>query len=200
MKPGVSWIDCHLIAEREVIKALHLAGILYNGTVEEFIDNELGPIFFPHGLGHLIGCDTHDVGGYIPGTPQRATRPGLNKLRTARILEEGMVLTNEPGCYFIEALLEKALADPNKAKYINQEILERFRYTGGVRLEDVILVTADGAESLSTCPRTIEEVESVLAGAPWPPSVDNAPELMRRWTKLSEDATKMEDVHIPYKK
>ena len=62
----------------------------------------MGAVFQPHGLGHLMGLDVHDVGGYLKGTPDRPTEPGLNKLRTARALEAGMVVTVEPGCYFID--------------------------------------------------------------------------------------------------
>lgn len=78
---------------------------------------------------------------YIPGTIlKHIDVPGLNKLRTSRVLEENMVLTNEPGCYFIDALLDAALADPLRAKYINNDVLQRFRGFGGVRLEDVVVV------------------------------------------------------------
>jgi Xaa-Pro dipeptidase len=192
MLPGNSWVECHLRAERAVLTALHNAGLLVNGTVDEFVDNHLGPVFFPHGLGHLIGCDTHDAGGYIHGTPLRATRAGTNKLRTARVLEVGMVLTNEPGCYFIDALLEPALVDPNKSKFINTAVLERFRSFGGVRLEDVVLITENGPETLSTCPRTVSEIENVIAGGQWPPVKDECPELRRKWTRLSADASHME--------
>lgn len=194
MNAGTTWTDCHSYAEKEILKALMQVGILHNESLEFFQENLFGPIFFPHGLGHLIGCDTHDVGGYIPGTPARSTRPGLSKLRTARVLEAGMVLTNEPGCYFISFLMDKALEDPTKAPYINKEVLDRFRGFGGVRLEDVVLVTANGAESLSTCPRTVEEIESVIAGGAWPPAHDAAPELKRRWTKF--DGEKMVDIHM----
>ena len=62
-KPGVQWSDCHLAAEREILKALVTAGVLI-GDVEEMQAASIGSVFFPHGLGHLIGCDTHDVGGY----------------------------------------------------------------------------------------------------------------------------------------
>lgn len=185
MRPGFSWPDCHKIAEREIIKNLLAIGILVNGTEDELAVAGMGAIFFPHGLGHLIGCDTHDVGGYIEGTPSRHSQPGLKKLRTARILEEGMVLTNEPGCYFIDVLLDNALNNPETAKYINNDVLLRFRKFGGVRLEDVVLVTADGAENLTTCPRTIAEIESVMAGGVWPPASDSAPQLKRKWVKLS---------------
>jgi Xaa-Pro dipeptidase len=98
--------------------------------------------------------------------------PGLNKLRTSRVLEADMVLTNEPGCYFIDALLDAALADPARAKYLNNDVLARFRGFGGVRLEDVVVVrdaAQGGAESLSTCPRTVAEIEAVMAGGAWPP-------------------------------
>ncbi len=192
MLPGNSWTDCHLRAERAILTALHQAGLLVNGTVDDFANALLGPVFFPHGLGHLIGCDLHDAGAYIPGTPLRSSRPGLSKLRTARTLEEGMVLTNEPGCYFIDALLEPALADPEKSKFIDINVLARFRTFGGVRIEDVVLVTKNGPECLSTCPRTVEEIESVMSGGPWPPVQDKAPELYRKWTKLSSDANSME--------
>lgn len=109
---------------------------------------------------------------YISGAPARLPIPGLNKLRTSRVLEVGMVLTNEPGCYFIDALLDAALSNPAQAKYFNVEVLNRFRGFGGVRLEDVVLVkdaAEGGAESLSTCPRTIEEIESVMV-SPQSPS------------------------------
>jgi Xaa-Pro dipeptidase len=196
MRPGVSWTDCHLAAEREIVRALADAGLFHNGTLEEYIEAHLGPVFFPHGLGHLIGCDTHDVGGYIHGTPEKPDRPGLAKLRTARVLENYMVLTNEPGCYFIDALLDAAFNDESKARFMNREVIERFRGTGGVRLEDVVLVTYDGPQSLSTCPRLIEEIEDVMAGGQWPPAVDKAPELKRRWSKLSGDTSCMVDYTV----
>ena len=126
----------------------------------------------------------------------RASHPGVNKLRTARILEEGMVLTNEPGCYFIEPLLTAALTNPNQSKYFNTEILARFRGTGGVRLEDVVVITEGGIESLSTCPRTVQEIEQVMSSQSqgvWPPVLDHAPGLKRHWTRLAEHGKGMED-------
>jgi Xaa-Pro dipeptidase len=130
-----------------VVKSLLHIGIL-QGDLEAIITAELGAVFFPHGLGHLIGCDTHDVGGYLPDTPERSPSPGLKKLRTARDLEEGMLLTVEPGCYFINFLIRQALADPVQSTFINTEVLARFKGFGGVRLEDVVVVTTDGIENL----------------------------------------------------
>lgn len=200
MVPGTLWTECHRVAERAIVSNLLKIGILHNGSVDEMVESCIGGVFMPHGLGHLIGCDTHDVGGYLPGEPQRMTGvPGLGNLRTARKLKAGMVLTNEPGCYFIDALLDAALANPKQSKYINPDILARFRRTGGVRLEDVVLVHEDterGAESLSTCPRTVEEVEAVMSGDVWPPAVDKAPYLKRQWTKLAANGHGMENDNV----
>lgn len=199
MKVGSWWPDCHRLAESEILLALQRIGVVKRGvSVDELTAADIGAIFFPHGLGHLIGCDTHDVGGYLDDTPARLTQPGVGKLRTARHLVAGMVLTNEPGCYFIDALLDAALADPRQSQYLDKDIInDRFRGFGGVRLEDVVVVREDGPPSnLTTCPRTVKEVESVLAGGPWPPEMDEAFYLHRRWGKLSKEGEKMD--HIAY--
>ena len=78
----------------------------------------LGAVFMPHGLGHFLGIDTHDVGGYPAGT-QRPAPAGYASLRTTRVLREGMYITVEPGCYFIPALIEPALADPARARFLD---------------------------------------------------------------------------------
>lgn len=133
---------------------------------------------------------------YIEGTPSRHARAGLAKLRTARVLEAGMVLTNEPGCYFVDVLLDKALGNAEQAPFFNVSVLSRFRGFGGVRLEDVFVVCGDGkpVDNLTTCPRLIEEVEAVMAGGQWPPAVDAAPYLQRRWGRLAADGSKMESL------
>ena len=102
-----------------------------------------------------------------------------------------MVLTVEPGCYFIDALLDAALADPDQSKFIVPEALARFRGFGGVRLEDVVVVTASGAENLTLCPRTVAEVEAVMRNGEWPPAVDAAPWLKRKWTTLDKATGRM---------
>jgi Xaa-Pro dipeptidase len=199
MKPGVSWVDCHRAAEREILSALLQLGVLHNGTLEQLIEADICTTFMPHGLGHFIGCDTHDVGGYGEGSPARLPGFGVGKLRTSRILEAGMVLTNEPGCYFISPLIDAGLADPIKGPFLNEAVLARFRNWGGVRLEDVVLVSAEGQlpENLTTCPRTVEEIESVMKGGAWPPAADAAPQLYRRWTELAPGGEGMQDVHVP---
>lgn len=102
-KPGVSWPSMHTLANKVLLEELKKGGLL-KGDVEEMLSAGLAAIFQPHGLGHLIGLDVHDVGGYLSKNPPRPKQIGLNKLRTARILEENMVLTIEPGCYFIDVV------------------------------------------------------------------------------------------------
>ncbi|KAK2703589.1 xaa-Pro dipeptidase-like isoform X2 [Artemia franciscana] len=163
VKPGVSWTDMHLLANRVMLEDLKKADIV-KGDVEEMMKCHLAAVFQPHGLGHLIGLDTHDVGGYIPGkTPERPKAPGLRSLRTARILQAGMCITVEPGCYFNDYSLNKALKDPTLSKYLNQEKIDEYRNFGGVRIEDDIYINENGCEVLSIVPRTIEEIEATMA-------------------------------------
>jgi len=194
MRPGVTWPDMHRLMWRVVVGALREYGVLV-GDLEEMLAAGVGAVFIPCGLGHLIGLDTHDVGGYLSHTPPRLPAAGISKLRTARVLEEGQVLTVEPGCYFIDSLLEPALAAPATAKFFDGAVLQRFRGFGGVRLEDVVAVTADGIDNYTLCPRTVSEVEAVMAGGAWPPAVDEAPWLFRRWHTLDKPSGQM--VHDP---
>ena len=102
-KPNVLWTDMHLLANKVMLAALKNSGLLV-GDVDEMMKAGLNEVFQPHGLGHLMGLDVHDVGGYLPGHPERSSVAGLRKLRTGRILQAGMVLTIEPGCYFIDCV------------------------------------------------------------------------------------------------
>lgn len=186
LKPGVSWMDCHKAAELAILQALVDIGIVVlksNGSsgglsLEELVERRFGAVFMPHGLGHFLGIDTHDVGGYLPGHPERILQPGLKSLRTARILQESMVLTVEPGCYFIDHLLDEALAG-DFGQYLNADLIKDYRGFGGVRLEDVVTITDAGFINYTLCPRTVQEVEHVMAGGNWPPLTDEAPELGR---------------------
>ncbi|KAJ7374643.1 hypothetical protein OS493_004982 [Desmophyllum pertusum] len=161
VKPGVKWADMHRLADRIQLECLRDMGLL-QGDVDEMMKLRLGAVFMPHGLGHLMGLDVHDVGGYPEGT-ERINEPGLRSLRTTRVLEESMVLTIEPGVYFIDATLNPALENPETARFFNQEILQRFRTFGGVRIEDDIVVTSDGMELMTCVPRTVHEIEALMA-------------------------------------
>ncbi|KYR02984.1 peptidase D [Tieghemostelium lacteum] len=156
IKPGVAWLDMHLLAERVILEHLVKGGLL-KGSVEDLVKNDVGLVFFPHGLGHFFGLDTHDVGGYLDNAPKK-----VHSLRTTRTLKSGMCITVEPGCYFIDHLLNNLVLE--KPQFVNIEVLQRFRGFGGIRLEDDILVTDNGSENLSAAlPRTVEEIEKFMS-------------------------------------
>lgn len=161
-KDGVSWVDMHRLSCRVLLQRL-IAGGMLHGDVDEMLAAGLAGIFQPHGLGHLIGIDVHDVGGYLPDQPPRPSEPWISKLRFARTLKAGMYVTVEPGCYFIDILMDKALADPKLNKFIVKEVFERFRKFGGVRIEDDVLITKTGVENFAIVPRTVEEIEKCMA-------------------------------------
>ncbi|KAJ3077178.1 hypothetical protein HDU98_007563 [Podochytrium sp. JEL0797] len=165
IRAGCEWTDLHLLAEKEIVKQLvEMNVILLNGkSLQEVFDLSIGALFMPHGLGHMLGMDTHDVGGY-PTDRTRETRPGLSSLRLHRRLEAGMVLTSEPGCYFIEGVLIPAMEDPVKGAHLNKQlILDEFMSFGGVRLEENLIITEDGCINMSEVPREIEEIEALMA-------------------------------------
>nr|GEZ78048.1 xaa-Pro dipeptidase [Tanacetum cinerariifolium] len=166
MKPGVNWVDMHKLAEKVILEALK-KGSLIVGDVDEMMVERLGSAFMPHGLGHLMGLDTHDPGGYLQGA-ERPKEAGLRSLRTSRDLIDGMVITVEPGCYFIDALLVPAMESPKTSKFFNHEEITKFRGFGGVRIESDLYVTSDGCVNMTKVPRKIEDVEAVMGGASWP--------------------------------
>ncbi|XP_078364591.1 xaa-Pro dipeptidase-like isoform X2 [Oculina patagonica] len=161
VKPGVMWADMHRLADRVQLEGLRDIGLL-EGDIDEMMKFHLGAVFMPYGLGHLMGLDVHDVGGYPKGT-ERINEPGLRSLRTTRVLEEGMVLTIEPGIHFIPEVIEEALENPNMAPFFNREVLARFWNFGGVHIEDDIVVTSNGMELLTDVPRTVDEIEALMA-------------------------------------
>lgn len=161
VKPGVSWVDMHKLADEVHLKELKAGGLL-TGEIEEMMAARLGAVFMPHGLGHFMGLDVHDVGGYLEGNPDRPCEDGLKCLRTARVLAPGMVLTIEPGIYFIDCLLDNALKDPKLAKFLVPDKITQYRNFGGVRIEDDIIITNVGMELMTQVPRTIEEIEDIM--------------------------------------
>jgi len=160
MKPGVPWEDMHRLAERVICEGLLKHGFI-QGSIDDLLKHHVPALFFPHGLGHVLGLDTHDVGGYPKGVT-KIQEPGIKNLRARRNLEKGMVITVEPGIYFIEALLGPALTDPVLSHYLNADKIKRFMNFGGVRLEDDVIVTENGIENMTHCPRTVEDIEQVM--------------------------------------
>ncbi|KAJ2951462.1 hypothetical protein O0L34_g13614 [Tuta absoluta] len=160
-KPGAMWTEMHLVANRAMLQHLKEGGLL-KGNVEDMIKAGVNGILQPHGLGHLLGLDVHDVGGYLPHCPPRPAGP-LSRLRTARRLEAGMCLTIEPGCYFIPRLLSNARNNPEQSGFFEWQVVERFRGFGGVRIEDDVLITESGVENLTFVPRTVQEIEEHMA-------------------------------------
>ncbi|ODV98251.1 hypothetical protein PACTADRAFT_48044 [Pachysolen tannophilus NRRL Y-2460] len=160
IKPGVLWDDIHILAHKILIKHFLRMGIFKSQFTEnEIFESAASVIFFPHGLGHLLGMDTHDVGG-LPNYED--PNPMLRYLRIRRPLQEGMVVTDEPGVYFSPFLVEEGLKDPKKAEKIDLEIMQKYYEIGGVRIEDDILVTKDGAENLTGITSDADEISKIV--------------------------------------
>ncbi|CDJ35957.1 prolidase, putative [Eimeria mitis] len=167
MRPGVQWTELHRLAERTILKHLKALGLLV-GSLEDCVAASIGSVFMPHGLGHFLGMDTHDVGGFTPSSPP-SDLPGLRYLRTTRTLEEGMCITVEPGCYFVDNLLKQAASNPSQAHLLDFTVIDKYRSVGGVRLEDDVLVTKDGVRNLTVVPRSVDSVEELLRSGVKPP-------------------------------
>ncbi|KAJ3025052.1 UNVERIFIED_CONTAM: hypothetical protein HDU68_007517 [Siphonaria sp. JEL0065] len=166
IKPGVEWEDMHRLANDVIVWHLvRRLGVMY-GSLEEMKGKHVGGIFFPHGLGHLIGLEGHDVGGYPEGV-KPIDEPGLKNLRMRRKLEVGMVVTVEPGLYFNSNMLANAMGDPEVSKFFDLERMKELEArVGGVRIEDMVLVTENGCEILSdSAPREIGEIEELMRDA-----------------------------------
>ncbi|MBM5811530.1 MAG: Xaa-Pro dipeptidase [Gammaproteobacteria bacterium] len=144
VRPGTDYRDIHLAAHREIAGVLIEAGLVH-GSTDEAVATGLTGVFFPHGIGHLLGVQVHDTGGLMAG-PDGGVRPrpdGHPTLRLTRMLEAGMAVTIEPGVYFIESLLAAAAADQRRQR-INWPLVAELRSCGGIRIEDNV-VPQDGA-------------------------------------------------------
>ena len=160
IEPGVKMEDLHMSAARHMTQGLKDMNLL-NGSIDDLMENNIFALFFPHGLGHFLGLDTHDVGGYPKGV-ERIDRPGIRYLRVRRELLPGMVITIEPGLYFIPALLKPALEDEDKKKFLNREKIENFFNFGGIRIEDNLIITDDGYENMTDVPKEIRDIEKTI--------------------------------------
>jgi Xaa-Pro aminopeptidase len=169
IKPGTMYREIHLRAAAVIASGLKDAGLM-KGDVEEAVRAGAHGLFFPHGLGHMIGLDVHDMedlGEDFVGydhTVERSDQFGLAYLRLAKELEPGYVLTVEPGIYFIPALIDQWAEEKKFQQYIDYARLEEYRHFGGIRIEDDVLVTQDGHQVLGkSIPKTVEDVEEITA-------------------------------------
>ncbi|MBN2199185.1 MAG: aminopeptidase P family protein [Candidatus Aminicenantes bacterium] len=169
MKPGVLYRDVHLKASRVIASGLKEMGLM-KGDVDEAVAAGAHALFFPHGLGHQLGLDVHDMEnlgenfvGYDDQV-KRSTQFGLAYLRFARELRPGHILTVEPGIYFIPALAAKWKKEKQHPSFINFLKVRNYLDFGGIRIEDDVLITASGRRVLGPpIPKTVRDVEKTMA-------------------------------------
>jgi len=169
LRPGTRYRDVHLAACRATAEGLVDLGLL-KGDPDALVERDAHALFFPHGIGHLLGLDVHDMedladlAGYAPGR-QRSDRFGLRWLRLDRDLEEGFAVTIEPGFYWIPELLDDPGRRQTFADCVDWKRVEEFRSVRGVRIERDYLVTASGSELLTPgLPDEPDEVEALVGG------------------------------------
>ena len=169
-KPGVKYMDVHFSVCRLMTERLKELGLM-KGDTDEAVRAGAHAMFLPHGLGHMMGMDVHDMEGlgqtYVGFDDE--TRPnleqfGTNCLRMGRRLQEGFVVTDEPGIYFIPALIDEWRACGHCQEFLNFDKLETYKDFGGIRIEDDLLITADGCRFLGTkrIPYHMDDVESFM--------------------------------------
>ena len=169
-KPGVRWWDVHMAVCTLMTERLKELGLM-KGDTQEAVQAGAHALFLPHGLGHMMGMDVHDMEGlgqtYVGYDDE--TRPssqfGTASLRFARRLEEGHVVTDEPGIYFIPDLIDLWRREGTNAQFLNFDAIEQYKDFGGIRIEDDVLVTKDGCRFLGKerIPYHIADVEAFLA-------------------------------------
>ena len=168
-KPGITYREVHLATARKMLEGLSGLGLV-KGDLDEMVAKGIAGLFQPHGLGHNMGLDVHDMEdlgedlvGYDPDQT-RAKQLGLRSLRMARRLVPGHVITDEPGIYFIPALIEKFKKEGLGYDFVNYTKLERYYDFGGIRIEDDVLITHDGARRLGAqrLPASPDDVEAAM--------------------------------------
>jgi len=166
-KPGVKWLDVHLNVCRLMTDKLKEIGLM-KGDTEEAVQAGAHAMFLPHGLGHQMGIDVHDMDALgqdnlgFDDEVRPSTQFGTNCLRMGRRLQENFVMTDEPGIYFIPALIDDWRSQGLHKEFINYDLLETYKDFGGIRIEDDILITKDGCRFLGKKripyhPKDIEE-------------------------------------------
>jgi Xaa-Pro aminopeptidase len=168
-RPGIKFRDVHLVACMTIAEGLKKLGLM-KGDMTKAVEAGAHALFFPHGLGHPLGLDVHDMEnlgeayvGYDEETV-RSTEFGLGFLRFGKKLKERFVMTVEPGCYFIPQLIQKWHNEHKFEEYINYDEVMKYLDFGGVRIEDDILITKDGCRVLGKpIPKTVAEIEALMA-------------------------------------
>ena len=168
--PGISYREVHLKTMHLMLEELRALDIV-RGDVQDMVEAGIAGLFMPHGLGHNMGLDVHDMEDYgenyvgYDDDQRRSPQLGLGSLRMARKLVPGNVITDEPGIYFIPALIEKWKSEKTDQGFVNYQKLESYYDFGGIRLEDDVLVTADGARRLGKerLPISPDDVEAAMA-------------------------------------
>jgi Xaa-Pro aminopeptidase len=170
MKPGIPFKDVHQIAARRLSSDFKELGLM-RGDVDRAVDTGAYALFFPHGLGHMLGLDVHDMEclgeddvGYTDDV-RRDSRFGINRLRLAKPLAPGFVVTVEPGIYFIPQLIQQWRGENRFSDLIEYGKLESYLDFGGVRIEDNVRVTSSGASVMEPpIPKAVASVESCCSG------------------------------------
>lgn len=170
-KPGVKWWDVHFGVARLMTDRLKELGLM-KGDTEEAVRNGAHAMFMPHGLGHMMGMDVHDMEGlgqqyvgFDEEVQPNMEQFGTNCLRCGRRLQEGWVMTDEPGIYFIPALIDEWRTKGINKDFLNFDMLETYKDFGGIRIEDDILITKDGCRYLGEkrIPYYMDELEAFIA-------------------------------------
>ena len=168
VRAGVTWRELQIISQKVILEHLIKLGLViqHDQSLDDLvIKYNIGNLFMPHGFGHLMGLDVHDVNGYLefPENVVINNEMRLDQKKTKlSILREGMVITVEPGIYFIETLLLPAFDHEEKGKFLNKEEILKYMNFGGVRLEDDVVVLTNSCEVISNVPREIDEVEKIM--------------------------------------
>jgi Xaa-Pro aminopeptidase len=146
-RAGAEWKDLHLATAADLLAGLGAMGVV-RGEPTSLVEQEIHTLFFPHGLGHMVGLGVRDASGLEPGRT-KDPRPSLRTLRMDLILRPGYIVTVEPGLYFIPAILDDFGRRVRHPDAVNWDLVDRHRGIGGVRIEDNILVTAGEPENLT---------------------------------------------------
>ena len=167
-KPDIFYRDMHFLAAKTIAGGLKDLGLM-KGNIDDAVQQGAHALFMPHGLGHQMGLDVHDMEGYgenfvgYNDEIKRSEQFGLAFLRLAKKLKKGFVITDEPGIYFIPALIDLWKSQNKFTDFINYDKLEAYKTFGGIRIEDDLLITDASCRVLGKAiPKTVKEIEDTM--------------------------------------